>query len=342
MYGPVRRSSPSQRRAWLRDARDEAARFRSGRLVCGEARRARFGVWVRALRLPFYPMTWLAYTAGAALFVPLPGLFFQPIYWWGIVALVCIEAATVFLNEVFDYETDRRNTDYGPFTGGSRVLVDGKLSRRELQNGAATALALSLLALGAILLHPIPAGPVLLAYGVAVFLGVGYTVPPLAFSHRGLGELVVAFTQSFLAVQVGALAAGEDLLQPDAARLALPLFFAVLPSITLSGVPDRGADEAAGKKTIAVRLGRSGALLTALGATVATMGITVWMGLTTPSPVPEPWRMTGPLAHGAILAWRLLAALRRPERRVDGLMALSLGYLLWYVVPSLLFSEEKG
>lgn len=346
MYGPVHQSTEARRREWLREVQNEAARFRSGRLISGEARRARFGVWVRALRLPFYPMTWMAYTAGAALLAPLPGLFLQPVYWWGFATLFCIEAATVFLNEVFDYETDRRNTDYGPFTGGSRVLVDGNLSRSELQSAAVIALGLSLLTLGAIILHPLPAGPILLGYGIAVFLGLGYTVPPLKFSHRGLGELVVAFTQSFLVVQVGALAGGGELFHREAILLALPLFFAALPSITLSGIPDRIADEVAEKKTIAVRLGRSGALLIALGATVLTMILTGLLGLTTASPVPESLRVTGPLVHGAVLSWRLVVSLRRPVRfqspRLDGLMILSLSYLLWYVVPSLLFSGETS
>lgn len=35
MYGPVHRSTASRRREWLRDVREEAARFRCGRLVCG-------------------------------------------------------------------------------------------------------------------------------------------------------------------------------------------------------------------------------------------------------------------------------------------------------------------
>jgi hypothetical protein len=44
-------------------------------------------------------------------------------------------------------------------------------------------------------------------------------------------------------------------------RLALagrdPIFFAILPAITLSGIPDYSADRAVGKGTIAVRLGRA-------------------------------------------------------------------------------------
>jgi len=345
MYGPINHSTEEQRQEWLQDARNEAARFRTGSLVSNEARRARVGTWLRALRLQFYPMTWMAYTAGAALLVPLPGLFSRPEYWWGYAVLFFIEVATVFLNEVFDFESDRRNTDYGPFTGGSRVLVDGKLGHGEMKNASWVALGFSLVALAALLLHDPPAGPLVLAYLVALFFGLGYTVPPLKFSHRGAGELVVAFTHSLLVVQVGALAMGGSLLSREVMLLSLPLFFSVLPSITMSGIPDRIADAAAGKRTLAVRFGRNGALLFALGATVVTMLVTFFTALTIGVAVPVPLLAAGPLFHGAVLSWAVIRALRMPEQlqrpRLDGLMVLSLSFIMWFVVLPLLFPGES-
>jgi 1,4-dihydroxy-2-naphthoate polyprenyltransferase len=346
MYGPINHSTEAQRQVWLRDAQSEAARVRTGRLVSVESARARLVTWLKALRLQFYPMTWMAYTAGAALFVPLPVLLSRPEYWFGYAVLFFIEAATVFLNEVHDYESDRRNTDYGPFTGGSRVLVDGDLSRGELKNAAFVALGFSLVALAALLLHEMPAGPVVIAALAAVVLGLGYTVPPLKFSHRTAGELVVAFTHSFLVLQFGALALGGALFSREVLMLSLPLFFSVLPSITLSGIPDRLADEAAGKVTLAVRFGRSGALGIALGATVVCLLVTFVTALTIGTPVPMPLLAAGPLFHGAVLSWSLMRALRRPaplqRPRLDGLMVLSLSFILWFVILPLLFPGETS
>jgi putative NADPH-quinone reductase/1,4-dihydroxy-2-naphthoate octaprenyltransferase len=345
MYGPVNHSTEAQRVEWLRDAQGEAARLRSGRLVSWEARRARLATWLKALRLQFYPMTWMAYTAGAALLVPLREVFSRPAYWWGYAAIFLIEAATVFLNEVFDYETDRRNTAYGPYTGGSRVVVDGEISRNALRNAAIGALGLGLVAIAVMLLHSIPPGPVVLAYLIAVVLGVGYTVPPLKFCHRGAGELVVAFTHSLLVVQIGALAMGGGLLSREVVLLSLPLFFAVLPSITLSGIPDRPADEAAGKRTLAVRFGRGGALLMALGATWATMLVTCVIALAYEFPVAVPLLAAGPLVHGAVLSWVVIRALRCPKQlqrpRLDGLMVLSLCFILWFVVLPFVRSTDQ-
>ncbi len=344
MYGPVHRSTEGQRREWLSEARNEAGRLRSGRLVSSESRRARLGSWIKALRLQFYPMTWLAYTAGAALVVPLPHLLSHPVYWWGGAAVFFVEAATVFLNEVFDYESDRRNPNYGAFTGGSRTLVDGELSRPDLIGGAVIALGLSLAALAAVLLHLPSAGTAVICYLAAIVLGLGYTVPPLEFSHRGAGEAVVAFTHSLLVVQVGVLAAGGPFLGRGVFLLGLPLFFAVLPSITLSGIPDREADEAAGKRTLAVLCGVDGALAIALLGTALAVALVLGIAFATGSAVPPSLLLAGPGLHGVLLGASLVRARRTPtERRrprIDGLMVLSLTFVLWFVLLPLLFPGE--
>ena len=100
--------------------------------------------WIRALRLQFYPLTWVAYTAGALAANPVGQEMAISEYWLGYAVLFFLEVATVLSNEVFDYETDRRNTHYGPFNGGSRVLVDKLLSLREVRWGIGVASTLAL------------------------------------------------------------------------------------------------------------------------------------------------------------------------------------------------------
>lgn len=70
---------------------------------------------------------------------------------------------------------------------------------------------------------------------LAVLLGVGYTMPPLKLSHRGLGELTVALVHSFLTVHGGALVMGHALGDPKIMQVGLPLFFAIFPSIGSRG-----------------------------------------------------------------------------------------------------------
>ena len=91
-------------------------------------------------------------------------------------------SVTVFTNEYFDLESDRRNKNFGPFTGGSRVLVDGRISpadetryrfgddglrRRLSRRGARDRFSVD--------------------RAVAI-LAIGYTTPPFKLCWRGLGE----------------------------------------------------------------------------------------------------------------------------------------------------------
>ena len=82
-------------------------------------------------------------------------------------------------NEGIDYESDRRNRNFGPFNGGSRVLATGAFSFGEVRRGIAVALALALLcALG----WSSATGGTSVAVGGALALlttlALGYTVPP--------------------------------------------------------------------------------------------------------------------------------------------------------------------
>src|SRR5690606_34576437 len=99
-------------------------------------------------------------------------------FWLGYLCVLGIEAATVFTNEVVDYASDRANRRYGPFNGGSRVIVDGRLSARALRLGAWAALALAAAAAAALVTAtPAPAVPSLALAAVLAIVAVGYTLP---------------------------------------------------------------------------------------------------------------------------------------------------------------------
>ena len=122
-----------------------------------------------------------------------------------------IEASTVFLNEWFDFDSDRRNRNAGPFTGGSRVLVDGRLDRGHAQGHRHGAIAGAAAPLIALVLVGRPAASAQRdrrLYVLFAVLALVYTVPPLKFSHRGFGELDVALTHSAGAIMAGYVAQG--------------------------------------------------------------------------------------------------------------------------------------
>lgn len=292
--------------------------------------------WLRALRLPFYPMSWLGYTLGCSLVVPLPEIWRTPAYWWGYGVVFMIEALTVFLNDLFDFESDRRNQNHSSFTGGSRVLVEGILTRQDLKLGCVVAAAGAVTA--AVILQSYSTAPLLacvVCMSMALMFGVGYTAPPLKFSHRGYGEVVVAFAHSLLVIQTGALVVGGKMMAPSVIKIGLPLFFAILPSISLAGIPDCEADKQAGKATLAVKVGIRP--VTALAG--MTTVVAVVLVLSGEGHWPR-WSLALVALHAAAIIFTLIPLwLKRYSRRIDAVIFLTLAYVGWFVAIPLFTSH---
>jgi 1,4-dihydroxy-2-naphthoate octaprenyltransferase len=161
-------------------------------------------------------------------------------------------------------------------------------------------------------------------------------VPPLRLSHRGLGELDVALTHGPGVVLFGFVAQGGDPLAPLPWLLGLVIGVAILPAIVLAGVPDRLADAAAGKRTLAVRLGTRDAarLVLALLPISAIGALVLCFGLSPLGPGLGPGLALVVIPHAMLLAWLLVRYLwsGAPEGRIDGLIAVALLYIGWFVI----------
>lgn len=329
-FSAVKDSTKQDRQRWVDRVRTDARALRG--VVPTRRDRAWSAVraWLRAMRLQFYPMTWLAYTVGALL-AERHGVFAEARYWLGYLLLFILELITVFVNEREDFETDRRNEYWGPLTGGSRVLTDGSLESAELGWGVVAASACGLAVFAAVAaVAPSPAALTAVFLPLAV-LAVGYTLPPLRLSYRTLGEVDVAATHSLGVLMVGYVLMGGSPLDPAPWLASLPLGIAVLPSIILAGLPDHGADAAVGKKTLAVRFGPRGAMNAALAATLLSMGLALAWDIGAPGGVFDGLAVLA-LPHGAILAGLLARRLRERKLggRVDGTIVVALSYLMWF------------
>jgi len=337
-FGPVLKSDAEQRGEWLQRARQEGLKLRGAVPTPVERFSRKALSWVAALRLQFYPSTFLVYALGAVAIAGTSALS-RAAFWLGYLVLFTLEAATVFVNELFDYSADRSNRRYGPFNGGSRVIVDGRLLRRELAIGTAVALAVSAgTALALVALTDVDAVPALPFLAALAVVAIGYTLPPLRLCYRTLGELDVAYTHGPAVLVCGWIFAGGGLLDPTPWLLAVPIAVATLPSITLSNVPDRHADADVGKRTIAARFGQRRAIDFALAATAAaSIAAIVWPLL--PGLAGEAYRAVawGAVPHGLALAALLLSARREADvpRRMTALMIVSLSFVLWFIVPPL-------
>lgn len=291
--------------------------------------------WLSALRLQFYPTTWMAYAIGA-LAVSGSGALATRTFWMGYAVLFFIEAATVFTNEVVDYPADSRNTRYGPFNGGSRVIVDDRISHSKLRLAAwfASGIAAVLATLLAVYTAA-PPGASLTLLAALLVLAIGYTAPPLKLSYRTLGELDVGFTHGPAVLVCGWVFLGGVWHDPLPWLMGLPVALAILPSITLANIPDREADAATGKRTIAVRFGQRQAIVVAMVATALAAGSALtWPFL---AGIPRGYDVVPWLAvpHAAWLL-SLLARSLRAERVPANMMTLmlaSLTYVLWFLLP---------
>jgi 1,4-dihydroxy-2-naphthoate octaprenyltransferase len=300
--------------------------------------------WLKAARLQFYPMAWIAYTLGALSGAALWGKFELAPYLAGYLFLFFLELLTVFLNEYFDYETDQLNLNGSLFSGGSRTIVDGGISFAEMRMGIFSVLLVVLFTIW-LLIHFSPqASPVALSALTlsGILLGAGYTVPPFKFCYRGFGELVVGLTHGPYVLLMGFYLQCGKVCHSEPFFLSTPLFFAIMAAILLAAIPDRVADSAVFKHTFAVIFGperttRAAALCVVLAvlsaAAIMPLYLSAW-GLVL---------MLVCIPHGLMLIKAILNLQRRAlfDCRIDRVMQLALSYIVWFgLIPLIYFFLE--
>jgi 1,4-dihydroxy-2-naphthoate polyprenyltransferase len=195
-----------------------------------------------------------------------------------LAAMLLAHAAANVYNDVGD---DITGADPGnleriyPYTGGSRFIQSGLLSRSEMTRLAA-GLAAAALLLGALL--ALVRGPGVIWLGCAgLGLGLLYSLPGVQLSARGLGEATVAIAFGVLPV-LGSVWLQTGFVDLGALLLSLPVSAWAAAILIINEVPDIDADRRAQKYTLVVRWGVSGArwiyrslVLLALAASAAAI-----------------------------------------------------------------------
>jgi 1,4-dihydroxy-2-naphthoate polyprenyltransferase len=167
-----------------------------------------------------------------------------------LIGSVFIQIGTNLAN---DYSDARRGADTADRLGPVRVTASGLVTPRRVL--AATWIAFGVAVACGIYLA-ILAGPVILAVGVlSIAAGVLYTGGPRPYGYAGLGEVFVFRFFGLVAVNGSYYVQLEDLhLLPFGLSLAVGCLATAI--LVVNNVRDLETDRRAGKRTLAVRLGR--------------------------------------------------------------------------------------
>ncbi|MFP2905435.1 prenyltransferase [Pyxidicoccus sp. 3LFB2] len=177
----------------------------------------------------------------------------------------------VYANDWADQETDRRNQTATLFSGGSRVLVEGRLSARAIGTAALVcAGGLLAVSVGLAVTRGVPL-LVPLALGALALLWA-YSYPPLRLSYRGGGEFLQMVGVSGILPLYGYLAQGGDLGRFPWWLVAC-LFPTHLACAIATALPDEPSDRESRKLTLPARVGGERAAWCIVGLNALTLAL---------------------------------------------------------------------
>jgi 1,4-dihydroxy-2-naphthoate polyprenyltransferase len=260
-------------------------------------------IWVMAARLRTLPAAIAPVLVGTAL-AGFAHAFHPLRFVAALLGAIFIQVGTNLSN---DYSDARRGADTEDRLGPVRVTAGGLVPPRQVLIATYVSFGVAVLA-GAYLIAV--AGWELLAIGVASILaGVLYTGGPKPYGYEGLGELFVFLFFGVVAV-AGSFFVQVKHLDWEAFALSVPVGLLAAAILLVNNVRDIDTDRRAGKRTLAVRLGRerTRALFAATIAAAYLLAPVTWLFGPLRAWLLAPW-LTLPLAA------RLIGAVRT---RTDG------------------------
>ena len=206
-------------------------------------------IWVMAARLRTLPAAIAPVLVGTSL-AGTEDRFRVGAFIAALLGAVFIQVGTNLSN---DYSDARRGADTEDRLGPVRVTAGGLVPPRQVLIATYVTFGLAVLC-GAYLVYV--AGPLLLAIGAASILaGVLYTGGPRPYGYEGLGEVFVFLFFGIVAV-AGSYFVQQERLEWEAFALAVPVGLLAAAILVVNNVRDIDTDRRAGKRTLAVRLGR--------------------------------------------------------------------------------------
>jgi 1,4-dihydroxy-2-naphthoate octaprenyltransferase len=186
-----------------------------------------------------------------------------------LVGAMLIQIATNFANDVFDHE---KGADTEERLGPTRATASGLLSTRQMRTALVVTLALTLVP-GAYLVT-VGGWPIVIIGIASMLSGVAYTGGPYPLGYHGLGDVFVFVFFGLVAVCGTVFVQANTI--PLLAWLAASAVGAIATAIlVVNNVRDRETDVKAGKRTLAVRLGKRGGIIEYIGLFVIAYAVPV-------------------------------------------------------------------
>jgi 1,4-dihydroxy-2-naphthoate octaprenyltransferase len=254
-------------------------------------------IWLMAARIRTLPAAVAPVLVGTSL-AGAAGIFRAGPFIAALLGSIFIQIGTNLAN---DYSDARRGADSEDRLGPVRVTAGGLVPPRQVLIATYVTFGLAVVC-GLYLVFT--SGIELLFVGVAsIAAGVLYTGGPKPYGYEGLGEIFVFLFFGIAAVSGSAFAQLEAW-PSEAFMLAVPVGLLAAAILVVNNVRDMDSDKRAGKRTLAVRLGRERAR--------TVYGVMLYVAYLT---APLPWLLGG-LSPWLLAPWLTLPLAVRLARTV--------------------------
>ena len=255
-------------------------------------------IWLMAAR----PRTLPAAVAPVLVGTALAGFahVFHPLrFIAALIGAVFIQVGTNLSN---DYSDARRGADTEDRLGPVRVTAGGLVPPRQVL--IATYVSFGIAVVAGIYLVAVAGWQLLLVGAASILAGVLYTGGPRPYGYEGLGEVFVFLFFGIVAV-AGSYFVQVKHLSWEAFALAVPVGLLASAILVVNNYRDIDTDRRAGKRTLAVRVGRerTKGLYAAIVYGAYVLAPVTWLFGPLKAWVLLPW-LTLPLAAGVVRAVR--------------------------------------
>jgi len=233
--------------------------------------------WVLAARPATLPAAVVPVFVGAAAAFSEGAKFRGVVFLMTLICALLIQIGTNFANDYSDFV---RGADHEGRLGPVRVTQSGLIDQEGVKRGIIIAFGLAVL-VGAYLAW-IGGWPIIAIGVLSVLSGLAYTGGPFPLGYHGLGDLFVFVFFGIIAVT------GTAYLQSGhwstfALLLSIPIGLLVTNILVINNLRDLPTDIAAGKRTLATRIGDRATRVQYALFTIAAFVIPLVIGITNPA-----------------------------------------------------------